>query len=120
VDAFPTALPLVRDGQARALAVTSARRSPLMPELPAVAETLPGFETASWLAVGSPAGVPEEITARMGAAVIAAAHDPETARRFAALGAEAIGSTRAELATRVAAEDMRWGQLVRARGITAE
>jgi tripartite-type tricarboxylate transporter receptor subunit TctC len=64
--------------------------------------------------------VPEAITERMGTAVIAAARDPETARRFAALGAEAIGSTRGELATRVAAEDKRWGELVRARGITAE
>ncbi len=120
IDAFPTALPLIRDGQARAVAVTSTRRSPLTPALPAVAETLPGFETASWLAVGGPAGVPEAITARMGAAVIAAARDPDTARRFAALGAEAIGSTRKELVARVAAEDERWGKLVRARGITAE
>ena len=120
VDAVPTALPLVRDGRARAVAVTSARRSPLVPELPAVAETLPGFETASWLAVGAPAGLPEAIAARMGAAVMAAARDPDTARRFAALGAEAIGSTREELATRVAAEDERWGELVRAAGITAE
>src|SRR6478672_1143594 len=120
VDAFPTALPLVRDGRARAVAVTSARRSPLMPELPAVAETLPGFETASWLAVGAPAGLPEAIAARLGAAVMAAARDPDTARRFAALGAEAIGSTREELAARVAAEDERWGELVRAAGITAD
>jgi tripartite-type tricarboxylate transporter receptor subunit TctC len=120
VDAFPTALPLVRDGRARAVAVTGARRSPLAPELPAVAETLPGFETASWLAVGAPAGLPEAIAARMGAAVVAVARDPDTGRRFAALGAEAIGSTREELAARIAAEDARWGELVRAAGITAE
>src|SRR3954449_11064132 len=66
VDAFPTALPLVRDGQARALAVTSARRSPLAPEIAAVAESLPGFETASWLAVAAPAGLPEAIATRLG------------------------------------------------------
>lgn len=120
VDAFPTALPLVRDGRARAVAVTSARRSPLAPELPAVAETLPGFETASWLAVGAPSGLPEAIAARMGAAVAAAARDPDTARRFATLGAEPIGSTREELAARIAAEDARWGELVRAAGITAD
>ncbi|TCZ56728.1 Bug family tripartite tricarboxylate transporter substrate binding protein [Roseicella aquatilis] len=120
VDAFPTALPLVQDGRARAIAVTSARRSPLMPAVPAVAETLPGFETASWLAVGAPAGLPEAIAARMGAAVMAAARDPDTARRFAALGAEAIGSTREELVARIASEDERWGELVRAAGITVE
>ena len=120
VDAFPTALPLVQDHRARAVAVTSAQRSPLLPEIPAVAETLPGFETASWLAVGAPAGLPEPIAARLGAAVMAAARDPDTVRRFAALGAEAIGSTPEELAARVAAEDERWGELVRAAGITAD
>jgi tripartite-type tricarboxylate transporter receptor subunit TctC len=120
IDAFPTALPLVRDGRARALAVTSAGRSPLVPELPAVAETLPGFEAASWLAVAAPAGLPAPIAARMGAAVMAAARDPDTARRFKELGAEAIGSTKDELLQRVAAEDERWGELVRAAGITAE
>jgi tripartite-type tricarboxylate transporter receptor subunit TctC len=56
----------------------------------------------------------------MGAAVMAAARDPDTARRFAASGAEDIDSTRRELAARVAAEDERWGELVRAAGITAE
>ncbi|MDO9707609.1 Bug family tripartite tricarboxylate transporter substrate binding protein [Paracraurococcus lichenis] len=120
VDAFPTALPLVQDGRARAVAVTGTRRSPLLPEAPTVAETLPGFETASWLAVGAPAGLPEPIAARLGAAVMAAARDPDTARRFASLGAEAIGSTREDLAARVATEDKRWGDLVRAAGITAE
>lgn len=120
VDAFPTALPLIRDGGARAIAVTSATRSPLLPAVPTVAETLPGFETASWLAVGGPAGIPDAITARLGAAVIAAAHNPDTARRFGGVGAEAIGSTREDLAARIALEDKRWGELVRVRGITAE
>jgi len=120
VDAFPTALPLVRDGRARALAMTGARRSSLVPELPAVAETLPGFEAASWLAVGAPAGVPAAIAARMGSVVMAAARDPDTVRRFAELGAEAIGSTPEELVARAAAEDARWGELVRMIGITAE
>lgn len=120
VDAFPTALPLIRDGGARAIAVTSATRSPLLPAVPTVAETLPGFETASWLAVGGPAGIPDAITARLGAAVIAATHNPDTARRFGGVGAEAIGSTREDLAARIALEDKRWGELVRVRGITAE
>lgn len=120
VDAFPTALPLVRDGRARAVAVTSARRSPLVPEIPAVAETLPSFETASWLAVGAPTGLPAAIATRMGSAVMAAARDPDMVRRFGELGAETIGSTSEELVARAAAEDARWGELVRATGITAE
>ncbi len=120
IDAFPTALPLIRDGGARAIAVTGTERSPLLPAVPTVAETLPGFETASWLAVGGPAGIPGVVAARLGTAVIAAAHHPDTARRFGGLGAEAIGSTPEELVSRAAAEDRRWGELVRARGITVE
>lgn len=120
VDAFPTALPLVRDGRARAVAVTSPERSPMLPEVPAAAETLPGFETASWLAVAAPAALPPEIAGRMLAAVVAATKDPDTTRRFAELGAEAIGSTPEALVARMTAEDARWGALVRAAGITAE
>ena len=120
VDAFPTALPLVRDGRARAIAVTSPQRSPMLPGVPTVAETLPGFETASWLAVAAPAGLAAPIAARMQAAVTAATRDAETRQRFAELGAEAIGGTPAELLARMRAEDARWGDLVRAAGITAE
>ncbi len=120
VDAFPTALPLVRDGRARAVAVTSAQRSPLLPDVPPVAETLPGFETASWLAVAAPAGLPAPIAARMGDAAMTAAKDPDVVKRFAELGAEAIGSTPEQLTARATAEDVRWGELVRAIGITAD
>jgi len=120
VDAFPTALPMVRDGRARAVGVTSASRSPLLPEIPSVADTLPGFEAASWLAIAAPAGLPAEVAARMGSAVMAATRNPETVRRFAELGAEAIGSTPEELVARAAAEDARWGEVVRASGITAQ
>ncbi len=120
VDAFPTALPLVRDGRTRAVGVTSAQRSSLLPEVPPVADTLPGFETASWLAVGAPAGLPAAIATRMGDAIVTAARDPDTVRRFADLGAEAIGSTPEDLAARAAAEDARWGDLVRAIGVTAD
>jgi tripartite-type tricarboxylate transporter receptor subunit TctC len=120
VDAFPTALPLVRDGRARALAVTSPQRSSLLPDVPPVADTLPGFETASWLAVAAPRGLPSAIAARMGSAVVTATRDPETVRRFADAGAEAIGSTPEDLLARAMSEDARWGELVRTLGITAD
>lgn len=120
VDAFPTALPVVRDGRARAIAVTGPERSAMLPDVPTVAETLQGFETASWLAVAAPAGLPAPIAARMLAAVVAATRDPDTQRRFAELGADAIGGTPEALAARMTTEDARWGALVRAAGITAE
>jgi tripartite-type tricarboxylate transporter receptor subunit TctC len=120
IDGFPTAFPFMRDGLVRAVAISSAQRSPLAPELPLVAETLPGFEASSWLAVGAPAGLPEVIAKRMEEAVRTAARDPEVVRRFAELGAEAVGSGRAEIATRAAAEDKRWGEVARAAGVTAD
>jgi tripartite-type tricarboxylate transporter receptor subunit TctC len=110
----------VRDGRARALAVTSPQRSSLLPDVPPVADTLPGFETASWLAVAAPKGLPPAIAARMGSAVVTATRDPETVRRFADVGAEAIGSTPEDLLARAMSEDARWGELVRTLGITAD
>lgn len=120
VDAFPTALPLVRDGRARAVAVTSLQPSSLLPGVRPIADSLPGFETASWLAVAAPAGLPAPTAARMGSAVVTAVQDPDTARRFAELGADAIGSTPEQLLARATAEDARWGELVRAIGVTAD
>jgi tripartite-type tricarboxylate transporter receptor subunit TctC len=120
LDAAPSALPLARDGKLRALAVTGSARSPLAPDLPAVAETLPGFEALSWLAVGGPAGLPEAVAARLEALVAAAAADPAFHDRLASLGAEAVSTPRAPLALRIAAEDARWGALIAAAGITAE
>jgi tripartite-type tricarboxylate transporter receptor subunit TctC len=117
MDALPPALPGLAAGRTRAVAVTAARRSALLGEVPAVAETLPGFEALSWIAVGAPAGLPQPIAAGIEAAVAEAMTDDGLLARFAALGAEPAASGRAALAARIAAEDARWGSLIRETGI---
>ena len=120
VDTALTGLMVARDGRARALAVTSARRSPLAPEIPAAAETVPGFDVSAWLALAGPRGVPGPVAARLEAAVIAAARDPAVAARVNGLGAEPLGTGAAELAATIREESARWGAVVRAAGVTAE
>lgn len=118
LDGLPTSLPGLSGGQSRGVAVTSLRPSPLAPDLPTIAARLPGFEALSWIAVGAPAGLAEPLAARIEAAVAEAMTDPALLARFRALGVEPAASGRAALAARIAAEDARWGALVREVGIT--
>ena len=120
IDTVLTGLVAARDGRARALAVTSARRLPLAPEIPTAAETVPDFEVSAWLALAGPRGLPGPVAARLEAAVIAAAHDPAVAARLSGLGAEPLGTGAAELAATIHEESARWGPVVRAAGVTAE
>jgi tripartite-type tricarboxylate transporter receptor subunit TctC len=114
---LPAALPQVEAGRARALAVTAAARTPLAPGLPAVAETVPGFVAESWLALGAPAGLPAPQAERLVALARGALADPALAARFAALGAEIPGEAGAALAAVIAAEDARWGGVIRDAGV---
>lgn len=111
----------IRDGRLRALATTSTRRNPLLPEVPTVAEAgLRGAESASWGAIMVPAGTPEPVIARLNAAVRDAAAQPGVHARLAQAGLDAAASSPAELAGFIRDETARWGQVVRERGIRAE
>ena len=119
-DTVVTGLPPVRDGRARALAIASRQRSALAPEIPTVAETVPGFEADTWLALMAPRGLPEAIAAPLEQAAIAIARDPAVGTRLRELGAEPVGSTRAELAAAIREQDAKWGPVARAAGVTAD
>lgn len=120
MDGLPTSLPGLMAGRSRGVAVTSLQPSALAPDLPTIAASLPGFEALSWIAVGAPAGLPEPLAAQIEAAVAAAMQDPGLLERFRALGVEPAASGRAALAARIAAEDARWGAVVRDVGITLD
>jgi len=120
VESAVIGLPLMREGRVRLLAVTSRHRSALYPETPTVAETVPGFEAETWLALMGPRGLPELILARLEAAAIAVARDAVVVQRLRAISAEPIAGSRAELATTIRAQDSIWGPVARAAGLTTD
>ncbi len=116
-----TSLPQVKAGKLRALGVSSPKRSPLVPDLPTIAEAgLPGYEMSYWNAVYAPAGTPKPVLDRINA-LMQSALATEGVRRFVAQnGMEPFTSTPAELASFQAAEFDRWGKVIKAAGIEAE
>jgi len=121
-DSVVSGLPHVKDGKLRALAITSAKRSPLVPELPTLAEAgLPGFESTTWFGFYGPKGLPAEITNRVAGELQRALAKPDVAERLAKLGAEAVTDAGpAKFAAMVRADSARWAALIRDRKITAE
>ena len=118
---MPPALPHVKDGKLRALAVTSAKRSPAAPDLPTVDEiALPGFEANTWHGVVAPAGTPRAIIARLNREIVAILHLPDVVERLSAQGAEPVGSTPEEFAAYIGSETLKWAKVVRDSGAKAE
>jgi tripartite-type tricarboxylate transporter receptor subunit TctC len=115
----PTSLPQVEAGRLRALAVPTARRAAVLPEVPAVAETVPGYEVANWYALLGPKGLPAPIVARLNAAMRAALSDPEIAGKLARDGVDPTPSSAEELAAFIRDETAKWAPIVRASGATA-
>lgn len=110
----------VQAGQLRPLAVTTAKRSPLLPEVPTVGETLPGFEIPLWNGIVAPAGTPPAAIARLSAELRAALRGDELKRRLAEQGSEPLPSTPEEFASYIRAEIPRWAEIVRVSGATAD
>ena len=119
-DTVVTGLPPARDGRARALAIAAPQRLSFAPDIPTVAETIPGFAAETWLALMGPRGMNEALAATLEGHMRAIARDPAIVARLRELGAEAVGSTREELATAIREQDAMWGPVVRRTGATAE
>jgi tripartite-type tricarboxylate transporter receptor subunit TctC len=120
-DSVTSASPHIQSGKLRAIAVTTAKRSSALPNVPTIAEAgLPGYELSPWFAVYMPAGTPPAIVERINAALLEAMKLPEVKARFAAIGAEPIGSTPAQLAAHLDGEMAKWGKIIQARGIRAD
>ena len=119
-DNVASAMPHLKDGRLKPLAVTSARRSPLLPDLPTVAETVPGFESNTWFGVFGPRGMSPETTARLNAEINAVLRSPEFQARLKALGYESAGGSPADFARVVAQDSDKWARLIRERKITVE
>ena len=114
------ALPMVQDGRLRALAVSGAHRAPAAPELPTIAETLPGFTAVAWFGVLAPAGTPAPVVARLSAEFDHIVHDADTEKQFAAIGGEPVGGSPATFAAFIRAEIPKWIRVARETGIHIE
>jgi tripartite-type tricarboxylate transporter receptor subunit TctC len=110
-------LPLAEAGKLRALAVTSAKRSKLAPDLPAVAETVPGFEVVGWYGLAAPAGTPKSIVAKLNAETNKALQSGDLAAQFRKLGYEPIGDTPEQASNRIKADVATWTTIIREAGI---
>ncbi|WP_207540218.1 Bug family tripartite tricarboxylate transporter substrate binding protein [Sabulicella rubraurantiaca] len=117
-DTLPSALPHAREGRLRALGVTSAQRLPGLPDIPAVAETVAGFEMGVWTGLFVPASTPAPIVERLNAATQEAL--PHLAPRFAELGLQPFAAGPAELAAHLRREIGKWMEVIRAAPITAD
>ena len=121
IENVPGTMPFVKSGKLRALAITSAERSPLEPALPTMAESgVPGYEVVGWQGLFAVAGTPAEIVARLQAEVAKVLRLPEVRERLAALGAEPGGSTPQEFGAFVRAEHARWSKVIREKNIRSE
>src|ERR671914_25933 len=111
-------LPHIQSGKLRALAVTSKRRSTLLPDVPTLAEAgLPEYEAGSWYGILAPAGTPSAIIERLHKEIVKALKDPEVQKRLSGEGADVIGSTPQEFAAHIKAELARMGQAIKASGL---
>jgi tripartite-type tricarboxylate transporter receptor subunit TctC len=120
-DNIPSALPHIRSGKLRALAVTGARRDPTLPDLPTVAEAgVGGYESGVWFGLAAPAGTPRDIVSRVADEAIKGTKSPEFVKRMTELGYVIIGAGPDTMAEMNRAEVARWGPIVKTSGAKAE
>ena len=120
LSAVLSTLPFVRSGRLRAIAVSSAQRSPVLPDVPPVADTLPGFEASPWTGVGAPAGTPREIIARIHQEIAKGFNAPETRERLTRDGNEVVVSTPEDFQVFFRAQMDKWGKVIRDAKISLE
>jgi tripartite-type tricarboxylate transporter receptor subunit TctC len=120
VDGLPSALPQIRAGAVKALGVTTARRLATAPEIPTVAETVPGFEAIAWYGLVVPAKTPQEAVDRLNAEANRALASEEVRRRYAELGSDPRGGTPEEFDRHVKSELRKWAEVVKATGAQVE
>jgi tripartite-type tricarboxylate transporter receptor subunit TctC len=119
-DNLGVSLPHVKSGKLRALAVASTRRFRSLPEVPALAETLPGFESVAWFGIVGPPKTPAAIAEKVAAGVAEALRNPDILRRLSELSADPLGMSPAETAAFMKQETERWGAVIRSAGVKLE
>ena len=119
-DTMPSSIELIRSGRLRALAVTTAVRSAALPDVPALGESVPGYEASAWQGVGVPKNTPTEIIDKLNNAIDAGLNDPRMKAQLADLGGTALAGSPADFGKLIAEETEKWGNVVRVANIKAE
>jgi tripartite-type tricarboxylate transporter receptor subunit TctC len=114
---LPTAVPHIKSGKLRPLGVTTPARIAALPDVPAIAETLPGYELALWFGFMGPAGMPREVTQRLNAEMVRAIKSPEVRERLQSQGADPIGDSVEQFAAVLRNESAQWAEFAKATGI---
>jgi tripartite-type tricarboxylate transporter receptor subunit TctC len=117
VDALPNALPHIKSGAVRALAILPPKRTATLPDVPTMGEFIPGYEVVSWNGVGAPRGTPPEIVARLNREINAGLQDATLLKRVADLGGVPIRATPAQMTELIARNIDKWAKVVKAAGI---
>ncbi|MEY2662374.1 MAG: hypothetical protein RIQ35_691 [Pseudomonadota bacterium] len=121
-DNIPSAINFIKAGRLKALAVTSAKRSPALPDLPTVAEAanLPGYEATSWFGILVPANTPPDLVKLINAEVVRAINSPAVRERYAAMGAEPVGNSPEQFANFIKSEIAKWTRVVKESGAVVD
>jgi len=119
-DNIASAMPHVKDNKLRAIGITSAQRSALLPDVPPIADSVAGFESITWFGIFGPKGMSADIASRLNTEVNAVLKSPDFIERLRTLGFEAAGGTPQDFAALVSRDSDKWGRLIKERQITAE
>ncbi len=120
-DNMPSAIQHVRSGKLRAIAVTTAKRSPELPDVPTIAEAgVPGYEATSWFGMFAPAGTPAPVVAKLNATIVKVLAMPDIKKKLAEQGAEAAGETPEQFAAFIQKESVKWGKVVKESGASVD
>jgi tripartite-type tricarboxylate transporter receptor subunit TctC len=120
-DSLASVQPHIKSGRVRPIAVNAQRRSALLPEVPTLAEAgMPAFDRYTWFGMFAPAGTPQAIVARVNAEVATALKAPDLLERFAAAGAEAVGSTPEQFVERIKSDAAKWAQVIKAANVKVQ
>jgi tripartite-type tricarboxylate transporter receptor subunit TctC len=120
IDALPNSLPHIRSGAVRALAVLSTARSPALPEVPTVAETIGNLAVDSWVGVGVPHGTPDEIVSRLNRDINGSLAEPALKAHYADIAAVPLFLTPAQATARIASDTKNWGKVIERAGLKPE
>jgi tripartite-type tricarboxylate transporter receptor subunit TctC len=115
-DAMPSSIQYIREGKLRALAITADQRSESLPNIPTVAEFLPGYEASGWVGVGAPKGTPDDVIAKLNRKINAALADPKMKARLADLGGTTLAGSVAEFGKLIVSETEKWAKVVQFSG----